>query len=455
MAMSINELRTKRASLWEETKKFLAEHTDKDGKMAAADAEAYEKMEADIAEMGKTIDRLEKQAEMDKKLAMPTSKPLVGAPGKPEKKGTASDEYRKAMFTAIRTKFRDVSNVLQEGIDEAGGYLVPDEYDRRLIDVLDEENVLRGLATTIRTSGERKINIAATKPAALWVEEGGALTFGDATFDQKLLDAHKLHVAIKITEELLADNAFQLEDYIIAQFGKAIANAEEDAFLNGDGEGKPTGLFADAQVGVTIGTVEIEADDVIASYSNELASRGYKVRIVGIDKDLLQLINDNIEIYDPVKSKIVTTEDVKTKYGVIPSQMIDFQALVGDKADNILGVAGIGPVTAAKLIKNYGSLQGIYENINKVEPEKLKDRLITHREDAELSKKLATLSKSVKIFDIFPSIKFNYNHEKAHDFLASLAFGSLINRMYRTSIYAKSTATFLQHNSNILHANID
>ena len=263
MAMSINELRTKRASLWEETKKFLAEHTDKDGKMAAADAEAYEKMEADIAEMGKTIDRLEKQAELDKKLAMPTSKPLVGAPGKPEKKGTASDEYRKAMFTAIRTKFRDVSNVLQEGIDEAGGYLVPDEYDRRLIDVLDEENVLRGLATTIRTSGERKINIAATKPAALWVEEGGALTFGDATFDQKLLDAHKLHVAIKITEELLADNAFQLEDYIIAQFGKAIANAEEDAFLNGNGEGKPTGLFADAQVGVTIGTVEIEADDVI------------------------------------------------------------------------------------------------------------------------------------------------------------------------------------------------
>ena len=263
MAMSINELRTKRAVLWEETKKFLTEHTDQDGKMTAADAEAYEKMEVDIKEMTKTIDRLEKQAEMDKKLSMPTSQPLVGVPGKPEKKGTASDEYRKAMFTAIRTKFRDVSNVLQEGIDEAGGYLVPDEYDRRLIDVLDEENVLRGLATTIRTSGERKINIAATKPAALWVEEGGALTFGDATFDQKLLDAHKLHVAIKITEELLADNAFQLEDYIIAQFGKAIANAEEDAFLNGDGDGKPTGLFADAQVGVTIDTVEIEADDVI------------------------------------------------------------------------------------------------------------------------------------------------------------------------------------------------
>ena len=263
MAMSIIELRNKRANLWEETKKFLADHTDKDGKMAAADAEAYEKMEADIAEMGKTIDRLEKQAELDKKLAMPTTQPLTAKPGTAEKKGTASDEYRKAMFTAIRTKFREVSNVLMEGIDESGGYLVPEEYDRRLVDVLDEENILRGMATNIRTSGERKINIAATKPAALWVEEGGALTFGDATFDQKLLDAHKLHVAIKITEELLADNAFQLESYIITQFGKAIANAEEDAFLNGDGDGKPTGVLKDAQVGVTIDTVDIEADDVI------------------------------------------------------------------------------------------------------------------------------------------------------------------------------------------------
>ena len=261
--MTITEMLEKRARLWESTKKFLEDHTDKDGKMAAADAETYEKMEANIAEMGKTIARLEKQAEMDMKLAMPASKPLVGNPGMPEKKGTASDEYRKAMFRAIRTKFRDVSNVLQEGIDESGGYLVPDEYDNRLVKALEEENVLRGLATTIRTSGERKINIAATAPAALWVEEGGELTFGEATFDQKLLDAHKLHVAIKITEELLADNAFRLEDHILTQFGKAIANAEEDAFLNGDGEGKPTGVFKDAQVGVTIDTVDIVADDVI------------------------------------------------------------------------------------------------------------------------------------------------------------------------------------------------
>lgn len=268
MAMTINEMLEKRARLWESTKKFLEDHIDKDGKMAAADAEAYEKMEADIKEMSKTIDRLNKQAEMDKKFALPTSSPLTGKPqtampGTVEKKGTASDAYKKAMLTALRSNFHKVEDVLQEGIDESGGYLVPDELDGRLVDVLEEENIMRKLGHPLTTSGQHKINLVASKPAALWIEEGGALTFGDAAFDQKFLDAHKLHVAIKVTEELLYDNAFQLENWIIEEFGKALANAEEDAFLNGDGNGKPNGLFKDAQTGVTIDSVDITADDVI------------------------------------------------------------------------------------------------------------------------------------------------------------------------------------------------
>ena len=100
--------------------------------------------------------------------------------------------------------------------------------------------MFRKLATVITTSGEHKINIAGTKPAAAWIEEGEALTFGDATFDQIILDAHKLHVAVKVTEELLYDNAFNLENYLIQQFYKALANAEEDAFINGNGTGKPS-----------------------------------------------------------------------------------------------------------------------------------------------------------------------------------------------------------------------
>ena len=143
---------------------------------------------------------------------------------------------------------------------------MPEEYDSRLIDTLSEEKIMRKLATTITTSGEHKINIAATKPAAAWIEEGGAISFGDATFKQILLDAHKLHVAIKVTEELLYDNAFNLENYILDQFGKALANAEEDAFLNGDGVGKPLGLLAaagGAEVTDTL-TAAIKADDMLS-----------------------------------------------------------------------------------------------------------------------------------------------------------------------------------------------
>ena len=169
------------------------------------------------------------------------------------------------MLQALRPNFRQVSNILQEGVDADGGYLVPEEYDNRLIDVLTEENIMRSLGHTITTSGEHKINIAATKPAAAWIEEGGALQFSDATFSQILLDAHKLHVAIKVTEELLYDNAFGLENYIINQFGKALANAEEDAFLNGDGSGKPTGLFVATGGGTVAGTLSaaIKSDDML------------------------------------------------------------------------------------------------------------------------------------------------------------------------------------------------
>ena len=165
----------------------------------------------------------------------------------------------------MRTNFRQVANVLQEGVDADGGYLVPVEYDNRLIDVLTEENIMRGLATKITTSGEHKINIAATKPAAAWIEEGGALSFGDATFDQIYLDAFKLHVAIKVTEELLYDSAFNLESYIITEFGKALANSEEDAFLNGDGKGKPVGIFDKTAGGQSVGTLSaaLKSDDLL------------------------------------------------------------------------------------------------------------------------------------------------------------------------------------------------
>lgn len=267
--MTILELREKRNKAWEAAKAFVETKRDKDGLLSAEDAASYAEMEQKIKDYGSEIERMEQMAAMDAQLSKPTSVPLTGKPlnGDKPKSGRASDEYKAAILNALRTNFRQVSDVLSEGVDANGGYLVPEEYDSRLIDTLTEENIMRKLGHTITTSGEHKINIAATKPAAAWIDEGGALSFGDATFAQINLDAHKLHVAVKVTEELLYDNAFGLESYIIEQFGKALSNAEEDAFLNGDGVGKPLGLLSDKGGGevaiTTASATAITADEII------------------------------------------------------------------------------------------------------------------------------------------------------------------------------------------------
>lgn len=270
--MTITEMREKRNKLVGMMDTFLDTHTTDKGTLSAEDDKTYKDMETEVAQLTDSIHRMERREGIEAELSKPTSKPLTGKPMKADgdkavKTGRASDEYKKALLQAMRTNFRQISNVLQEGIDPQGGYLVPDEYDKRLIDILTEENVMRTLGTNITTSGEHKINIAATKPAAAWIEEGGTLTFGDATFDQIILDAHKLHVAIKVTEELLYDNAFNLENYILTQFGKALSNAEEDAFINGTGVGQPLGILAEtggAQVGVTsASSTKVTADEII------------------------------------------------------------------------------------------------------------------------------------------------------------------------------------------------
>jgi HK97 family phage major capsid protein len=265
--MTINELIEKRASTWNSAKEFLDSHRTEKGTLSAEDGATYDQMEADITDLTNEINRMERMERIDAQLSKPVNTPLISKPMKdePVKTGRASDEYHHDVMNFIRSKSKVVTNVLQEQVDADGGYLVPEEWDSRLIDVMEEENIFRSLGTTITTSGEHKINIAGTKPAAAWIEEGGALTFGDAKFAQIILDAHKLHVAVKVTEELLYDNAFNLEAYLINQFGKALGNAEEDAFLNGDGTGKPLGIFnktGGGEVSVT-STAKVASDDVL------------------------------------------------------------------------------------------------------------------------------------------------------------------------------------------------
>lgn len=289
--MTILELREARNKAWQGAKAFVESKRDKDGLLSAEDAASYADMEKKIKDYSAEIERMEQmEAEaLENELNKPVNTPIVTKPMKADGKDKAktvraSDEYREGMLGALRSNFKQVSNVLQEGVDADGGYLVPEEYVSRLIQKLEDGNIMRALDHVITTSGEHKINIAATKPAAAWIEEGGALAFGDAAFSQILLDAHKLHVAIKVTEELLYDNAFGLENYIIDEFGKALANAEEDAFLNGTGTGQPLGLFAKTGGGTVAKTVTaLTADDIISLiYSLKRAYR----------KDASFIVND-------------------------------------------------------------------------------------------------------------------------------------------------------------------
>lgn len=264
--MTIIEMRDKRTKLLATMDGFLDTHRDSKGVLSAEDDATYTGMEKELAAITNEIKRMERREAIDAELAKPVSAPITGKPmngtveDKP-KTGRGSVAYKNAVLDALRSNFRKISNDLSVGVDSHGGYLVPEEYDSRLIDVLTEECIMRKLGTRITTSGEHKINIAGTKPAAAWIEEGGQLSFGDATFDQIIMDAHKLHIAIKVTEELLYDNAFNLENYIITQFGKGLANAEEDAFINGDGVGKPLGLLA-AEGGAEIGVTTAAADNI-------------------------------------------------------------------------------------------------------------------------------------------------------------------------------------------------
>lgn len=331
--MNIKELRDKRLDVWNKAKAFLDSHRE-EGVLSAEDDAVYARMEKELDDLAKEITRQEKiesyEREMAKNLTTPlTTKPNNEVPVE-EKKGRTSDAYKKAMLDAMRCNFKRVSNVLQEGVDADGGYLVPEEYDKRIIDILSEENIMRKLGTTITTSGQHKINIAATKPAAAWIEEGGALQFSDATFSQILLDAHKLHVAIKITEELLYDNAFNLESYIVTEFGKAIANAEEDAFLNGDGTGKPLGLFAKTGGGTkAASTADPTADDFIALiYALKRPYRKNASFIIN-DKNiaLLRQLKDNNGAYMWQPSVQVGEPDTFLGYKLYTSQFAPTNAI--------------------------------------------------------------------------------------------------------------------------------
>lgn len=271
--MTILELREKRAKAWESAKAFLDSHRNDKGVLSAEDDATYTRMEQEITDLGKEIARLERQEALEVELSKPVNKPLTGKPmnGKEDAKtGRATDEYRSNFWNMMRSKapMPGVMNALQIGTDSEGGYLVPDEYERTLVEALEEENIFRRLAKIIQTSsGDRKIPVVATKGTASWIDEEGAFTESDDSFGQVSIGAYKLGTMIKVSEELLNDSVFDLESYISREFARRIGAKEEEAFFTGDGTGKPLGILAEtggAETGVTAASATaITADELI------------------------------------------------------------------------------------------------------------------------------------------------------------------------------------------------
>lgn len=189
--------------------------------------------------------------------------------------GVAGDEYRQHFFNAVRNKFRDSStSYLREGTPAMGGYLVPTEFGAEILSKLETENVLRQIGSVITTASEHKIAVVATPPSATWVAEAQNIETTAESFRQLSLGAHKLAAAITVSNELLFDSFYDIENHLTREFAKALARAEEDSFLNGDGEGKPAGILpsiaADSDAYVT-GTFSAE------TYTDDLVKLQYSI----------------------------------------------------------------------------------------------------------------------------------------------------------------------------------
>ena len=269
------ELKEKRAKAWEAAKAFLDSKQGSNGLMSAEDAATYDRMEAEVVDLGKEIERLERQAVIDAELAKASSAPITNKPNAQlsgeTKTGRATDEYRRAFWDNMRNRNSyEIQNALSIGTDSEGGYLCPEEYEKKLVEALEDEVFFRSLATVIRTSsGDRKIPIVTSKGEAAWIDEGGQFPESDDSFGQTSIGAHKLATMIKVSDELLNDSVFNIEQYISKEFGRRIGTKEEEAFFIGDGTGKPIGIFnktGGAETGVTAATTGITFDDVMDLY---------------------------------------------------------------------------------------------------------------------------------------------------------------------------------------------
>ncbi len=178
----------------------------------------------------------------------------------------------------------------------------------------------------------------------------------------------------------------------------------------------------------SIELINYEADDLIATYTEQIIAKEAKVTIVSSDKDLMQLYKKNVRIYDPMKNKFINSEDINNKFGVDANRVIDVQSLAGDSSDNVPGVPGIGIKTAAELINQFGNLEKLLENAKKIKQNKRRETLIENKDKALISKKLVTLEKKVPVKNKIEEFKLkDIDKNKLCSYLREMEFNRLLS----------------------------
>ncbi|MBD1161140.1 DNA polymerase I [Pelagibacterales bacterium SAG-MED15] len=202
----------------------------------------------------------------------------------------------------------------------------------------------------------------------------------------------------------------------------------------------------------SIEMLNYEADDLIATYVEQILEIGAKVTIVSSDKDLMQLYKKGVRIYDPMKNKFITEDDVHNKFGVTADKVVDVQSLAGDSSDNVPGVPGIGVKTAAELINKYGNLEKLLENADEIKQNKRRETILGNKEKAIISKKLVTLKKDVPVKEKLENFTLKeIDKDKLFTFLREMEFNRLLSSVI--SLYGepkfKNEDTNLPDNKNI------
>ncbi len=227
-------------------------------------------------------------------------------------------------------------------------------------------------------------------------------------------------------------------DYLVVVFDAARANFRNDIYpaYKANREETPPelipqfSLIRKACEAFNVPYIEkegFEADDLIATYAH---SQPGKVTIVSSDKDLMQLVTSTVKMLDPIKNRLIGIEEVIEKFGVPPSQVVDVQALAGDASDNVPGVPGIGVKTAAELIQIYGSVENLLAHAEEIKQPKRRETLLTHKEEALISKRLVTLDDKVPMTETLESFAVKpFCIEKALAFLKEQHFNTLFHRL--------------------------